>query len=92
LYVNGKQEQAKAMLARYHGEGNIDSAWVTLQLSEYEQHLELDGADKRWWDYRTLFNTCASRYRLACNCCIACFGQLAGNRKPHFPFPLISIL
>ena len=51
-YVNGKRDKAKAMLARYHGEGNPDSIWVELQLREYEEYLEINGADKRWWDYR----------------------------------------
>jgi len=79
LYCNGKQEQAKAFLTKYHGHGNPDSEWVKLQLFEYESHLELDGADKRWWDYRALFKNRASRYRLATNCITALFGQWAGN-------------
>ena len=79
LYCNGKQDQAKAFLTKYHGHGNPDSEWVKLQLFEYESHLELDGADKRWWDYRALFKNRASRYRLATNCLTALFGQWAGN-------------
>lgn len=31
--------------------------------------------DKRWWDYRALFNTRASRYRLACNVCFSMFAR-----------------
>ena len=79
LYVNNKQIQAKAMLTKYHGEGNEDSPWVQLQLREYNEFLELDGADKRWWDYRALFRNRASMYRLGCNCTISIFGQWAGN-------------
>lgn len=78
-FVNGKSDQAKAMLTRYHGNGNPDSVWVDMQLREYNEYLNLDGADKRWWDYSALFKTKASRYRLACNCTIAIFGQWAGN-------------
>lgn len=81
LYVNGKTEQAKAVLAKYHGEGNPDSEWVRLQLWEYETHLEMDGADKRWWDYRALFKNRSSFYRLMCNCLVALFGQWAGNSE-----------
>ncbi|KAF7888754.1 hypothetical protein EAF00_009054 [Botryotinia globosa] len=66
-------------VTRYHGEGNPNSIWVEMQLHECEEYLELDGADKRWWDYRALFKDKASRYRLACNCTIAIFGQWAGN-------------
>jgi hypothetical protein len=79
LYVNNKQEAAKAMLTKYHGEGNPDSEWVKLQLNEYEELLEMDGSDKRWWDYRALFKTKATCYRLFCNVSITIFGQWAGN-------------
>ncbi|TVY90937.1 Lactose permease [Lachnellula willkommii] len=79
LYVNKKKEQAKAMLTKFHGEGNPDSEWVTLQLNEYEELLEMDGADKRWWDYRALFKNRSTCYRLFCNVCITIFGQWAGN-------------
>lgn len=78
-YTNGKQEEAKAFLTKYHGNGNTDSEWVKLQMFEYESNLELEGADKRWWDYRALFKTRASRYRLATNCLTGLFGQWAGN-------------
>ena len=79
LYTRGKQQQAAAILAKYHGGGNPDSEWVKLQLSEYEQYLEMDGAEKRWWDYRALFRNKASFYRLMCNCLVSLFGQWAGN-------------
>ncbi|KAK6533565.1 hypothetical protein TWF694_002503 [Orbilia ellipsospora] len=79
LYTRGKQSQAADFLAKYHGRGNPDSEWVKLQLSEYEQHLEMDGTDKRWWDYRALFRNKASMYRLMCNCLVSLFGQWAGN-------------
>ena len=52
MYVNGKKEQAINMLTKWHGYGNVDSAWVKLQLAEYDEFLNMEGADKRWWDYR----------------------------------------
>lgn len=79
LYVNNRVEAAKAMLVRYHGEGNPESEWVKLQMREYDELLEMDGADKRWWDYRALFYDKSSWYRVYCNCCIAICGQWAGN-------------
>ncbi|KAL3425382.1 hypothetical protein PVAG01_02173 [Phlyctema vagabunda] len=79
LYVNDRVEAAKAMLTRYHGEGNPESEWVRLQMREYDELLEIDGADKRWWDYRALFHDKSSWYRVYCNCCVAIFGQWAGN-------------
>ncbi|TPX16319.1 uncharacterized protein E0L32_003968 [Thyridium curvatum] len=79
LYVNNKREAAKAMLTKYHGNGNEDSPWVQLQLNEYEEFLDMDGADKRWWDYRALFRNRGAVYRLLCNIAISIFGQWAGN-------------
>jgi hypothetical protein len=79
MYVNNKQEEAKDMLIKFHGDGNPDSEWVKLQLNEYEELLEMDGADKRWWDYRALFKNRSTCYRLFCNVAISIFGQWAGN-------------
>jgi MFS family permease len=79
LYVHHKKDAAKAVLTKYHGNGNPDSVWVQLQLFEYEQLLNMDGADKRWWDYRALFRSRAAVYRLLCNVTITIFGQWAGN-------------
>lgn len=79
LYVNNKKERSKAMLTKFHGNGNPESAWVQLQLNEYEELLEMDGADKRWWDYSALFKNKSTCYRLFCNVCISIFGQWAGN-------------
>jgi len=79
LYVNHKRDQAVAVLTKYHGYGNRESAWVKLQLEEYESYLNMEGSDKRWWDYRALFNSRASRYRLATNVVFSIFAQWAGN-------------
>lgn len=79
LYTRGKQQQATENLIKLHGHGNPNSEWVKLQLTEYEQHLEMDGTDKKWWDYSALFKNKASIYRLTCNCLVSLFGQWAGN-------------
>ena len=44
LYVNGKADQARAMITKHHGEGNLNSAWVSLELREYDEFLEMNGA------------------------------------------------
>ncbi|TDZ16384.1 Lactose permease [Colletotrichum orbiculare MAFF 240422] len=79
LYTNNRREEAQKVLTDLHAHGNPNSEWVRLQLNEYEEFLELEGSDKKWWDYRALFKTRASIYRLMCNCIVATFGQLAGN-------------
>lgn len=78
-YVHGKKEKCKAFLTKFHGHGNPESPWVTLQLSEYESNLELEGSDKKWWDYRALFRTRSSCYRIGINVMVSLWGQWAGN-------------
>ncbi|PVH95549.1 general substrate transporter [Periconia macrospinosa] len=89
LYVHGKTDQARSVLTKWHGYGNPESAWVKLQLSEYEEFLELDGADKRWWDYSALFRTPSSRYRIACNIVFSIFAQWAGNGVLTYFLPAV---
>ena len=79
LYTRGKHSEAKKTLAKYHGCGNEDSIWVSMQIREYEEYLNMDGGDKRWWDYSGSAPGRPARYRLACNCIVAIFGQWAGN-------------
>lgn len=88
LYTRGKREKAISYLTKYHGSGNPDSEWVKLQLTEYEESLEMDGTDKKWWDYRALFRDRGSIYRLFCNCLASLFSQWAGNGIVYTPFPL----
>lgn len=107
LYVHNKQESAINMLTKWHGYGNRESAWVKLQLNEYEEHLELDGSvssmlggiprfqsltiaqDKRFWDYRSLFNKKSSIYRLSANICFSIFAQWAGNGPLSYFLPAV---
>ena len=87
LFTNGKQEEARAIMTKYHGLDNPDSVYVTLQVQEFEQELNLDGSDKRWWDYRSLFKNRASRYRVFCNVTLSIFGQWSGNGLTTYFLP-----
>jgi len=87
LYTHGRTEEAAAILTKYHGEGNPDSIFVKLQMAEFVQELELDGADKRWWDYRVLFNSPAARYRVFCLSIVSVFTQLCGNGVTSYFMP-----
>lgn len=79
LYVNNKFTSARDVLTKYHGNGNPHSIWVILQMREYEEFLNLDGSDKTWWDYRSLFRGRGNRYRIFCNVLVSVCGQWAGN-------------
>jgi hypothetical protein len=78
LYTHGNPDKAKEILIKYHGEGDANNAFITFQLREFEEQLELNGTDKTVWDYRVgLFKTRADIYRLGCNLVYSCWGQLS---------------
>jgi sugar porter (SP) family MFS transporter len=75
LYTRGRQEEAKAILVKYHGGDNPDSAYVQLQLREFDATLEMNGSDRRWWDYSAIFRNAASVRRILCNVILSVFSQ-----------------
>lgn len=48
-------------------------------MHEYEESLDLNGADKRWYDYSALFRDKPSMYRLMCSVAVAALAQWLGN-------------
>lgn len=66
LYSHGHNEKAWEIITKYHGEGNRQNAYVTLQIREYQEAINLEGSDKRPWDFRELVSTKAARWRLVC--------------------------
>jgi MFS family permease len=87
-YVHGQVDQCRASLVKYHGNDNPDSLYVQLELREFADELELDGADKRWWDYRALFSSRAAMYRaILCAVAVSAFSQLTGQSGVSYFLP-----
>ncbi|KAL2859149.1 general substrate transporter [Aspergillus pseudodeflectus] len=89
LIAHGKIEQARAVLARYHGEGSEDHPIVRLQMVEMQHTIRRDASDKKWWDYKELISTHSARRRLVCVLGMACFGQLSGNSVTGYYLPVM---
>lgn len=90
LYSVGKSEKARQVLARLHScDGNPKSPLVDLEMEEIEEKIEVDGVDKRWWDFRPLFTTRADRYRVYMVILIGTFGQLSGNGLITYFLPIL---
>ncbi|KAL1887830.1 hypothetical protein Sste5346_009942 [Sporothrix stenoceras] len=88
LYVHGKVEKCRELLVKYHGNDNPNSLYVELEMREFTEELELDGADKRWWDYRVLFNTKAALYRaILCAVAVSVFSQWTGQNGVSYFLP-----
>ncbi|KAF5369432.1 hypothetical protein D9758_002669 [Tetrapyrgos nigripes] len=61
----GKSDQARSILAKYHSQtSDPNSPLINLEMEEIEEKIEIEGADKRWWDFRPLFRTPSDRYRI----------------------------
>jgi hypothetical protein len=64
LYARGRKDEAIAILARYHSaSGDVNSPVIRLQVAEIEESISIDGGDRRFWDFRCLFNSPSNRYR-----------------------------
>lgn len=87
-FAHGQTSKCRDFLVKYHGNGNPDSLYVKLQMREFEEELELDGADKRWWDYRTMFDSRASLYRvILCAVAVPMFSQWTGQAGVSYFLP-----
>lgn len=79
LIANDKHDEAAAVLAKLHGEGSPDHPIVQLQLKEMMAQISTEASDKRWWDYRELWNDRSARRRLICVVGMAIMGQASGE-------------
>lgn len=90
LYARGRKDEAVKILARYHSKtGSVDSPLVKLQIMEIEESISVDGGDRRFWDFRCLFNSRSNRYRFGLCAMISCWGQLAGNGMITYFLPVL---
>ena len=84
LIVNDRREEALAIFAKYHGDGDENSPVVQLQYHEIIEQLHATKTENPWWDYRELANTKAARYRLFMVIAMAFFGQWSGNNVVNY--------
>lgn len=80
IYSRGDTQRARQILANLHSQDrDVNSPLIAFEIEEIEESISLDGADKRWWDFRRLVNTGANRYRLGLCFMVSVYGQLSGN-------------
>lgn len=79
LIANDRAEEALAIFAKYHGEGDVNAPLVQLEYKEVLEDYQAQDAKGRWWDYRELFRNKQARYRIALVICVSFFGQWSGN-------------
>jgi hypothetical protein len=81
LVSHGKSALAREVLVKYHGDGDPDSAVAAFELSQIQESLacEAELSDKRWWDYRPLFNCRPALYRIWLVMLVTVFSQFIGG-------------
>ncbi|KAK6072044.1 hypothetical protein SCUP234_08715 [Seiridium cupressi] len=87
LIHKDRAEEALAIFAKYHGDGDENSPLVQLQYREIVEETQVLRNDNPWWDYRELVNTRAARYRLAMVIGMSFFGQWSGNNVVSYFMP-----
>ncbi|SGZ22503.1 BQ5605_C022g09497 [Microbotryum silenes-dioicae] len=90
LIANGRDDEARAFLVKFHGNGDPNSAIVELEWAEMVEDIKVDASDKRWWDYSELFKTKAARWRVFMVLVMGVFGQFSGNGLGYFNFQIYS--
>ena len=89
LIANGRNEEALAILIKYHGFGNPNSRIVQLEYAEYCQVISTTGADQRWWDFREIFQGRAALYRIFCVVNLGVLYQWSGNSLGIYYLPVM---
>jgi hypothetical protein len=64
LIAQDRTEEALQILARYHGDGDVNHALVQLQYHEIIEQRNLYRDENPWWDFRELYNTPGARCKL----------------------------
>ncbi|KAF7133601.1 hypothetical protein CNMCM5793_004730 [Aspergillus hiratsukae] len=79
LISKGKEEQALAVLTKYHGNGNVTDSFVKWEFTEIRETLHLEkgaSANNGWYE---LVRTPGNRKRCALIILTAIFSQCSGN-------------
>ena len=82
LIGKDRHEEARAVLAQLHANGDTNHPLVELEMKEMAESLRAEGllTWRTYFDLRVLVKTRARRYRLMLNIAFSWFGQFSGNK------------
>lgn len=87
LMAKDRTEDALAVLAKYHGDGDPQAPIVQLQYREILEDRTSNPSDDTWWDFRELFRNRQVRYRTMLVVLMSFFGQWSGNNVISYFMP-----
>jgi MFS family permease len=79
LIDNGKEEQATAIIAKYHCGGDFEDPLVAFEVEEIKESIRIEREAKAGASYKQLFATKGNRRRMRIIIAIAFFSQWSGN-------------
>ncbi|EJD05087.1 general substrate transporter [Fomitiporia mediterranea MF3/22] len=91
-YMHGQEEKAFEFLRKYHGNGDINNPIVLLEIEEFKNNIQLNGSDKRWWDFKALIKNHNARWRMLMVFLMGFFGQMSGNGLGYFNLSIYQAL
>ena len=82
LVAKDRHEEAKAIVTKYHANGDSEHPLVHLEMKEMIASLQGEVVThwKNFFDLSVLVKSRARRYRLMLNVAFAWFGQFSGNK------------
>ncbi|KAH8688541.1 general substrate transporter [Ilyonectria robusta] len=91
LVAKNRREEARAIIATYHTNGDIDHPLVALQMREMIATIDEDhqASWKDLFDLSVLVESRSSRYRLMLNIAFSWFGQFSGNNIVSYYLPIM---
>ena len=78
LISRGRDDEARAVMIKYHSSDGKTNPLIELQLKEFKQMIEVRKMEPVW-DYSALYQTANARWRMLALILMCLNGQLAGN-------------
>ena len=88
LIAHGRNDEALAIITKYHGNGQMAKV-VELEFAELCQAISIQGVDKIWYDFRPLFTGRAAWYRMFCVLNYAILVNWSGNALSIYYLPVL---
>jgi hypothetical protein len=79
LISQGRVEEAREVVTKYHGGGDAGSALVSFEMAEIEKSIILEAEAKQSTSYLDMFKTKGNRHRLVISVTVGFFGQWVGK-------------
>ena len=89
LIQHGRPDEARAIIQKYHANGDPNAMILKLEMAEIQQSLILEDVGKKWYDIREFFNSRANLYRLFCILNYAVLVQWSGNSLGIYYLPVL---